>query len=237
MGRTDNFFPPIANEAEAEADADAEVCWAAAADAEVSWAAAADAGAADEAASVPAACAKPVGTAVPETVVTPLTDTGALVERVPPTLDGAAKSDAVFNEVVTEADEDVDVEDAGVEDVGVDDADVEVGVSTEDDGDVEESGGETEEDVADDDVELEEELLPSVEPLFCVLAFIVIEHFFTSSTAGSPLLSVMGVRVTTHVSVIAPATVSAVCTVNTVVDRPFEPATLRVTVGLALTGP
>lgn len=144
--------------------------------------------------------------------------------EVPFTLDEVAESDAVLlNDVTESVEEGMDVDDADVGDEG----DEEVDVTSTDDDVAEED--EEEEGVADDvsltDVELEEELLPSSEPLFCGLAFIVIEHFLTSSTAGLPLLSVMGVRVTTHVSVIAPATVSAVCTVKTVVDLSFESVT------------
>lgn len=42
-------------------------------------------------------------------------------------------------------------------------------------------------------------------PLFCAPPFIVTRHLRTSSTAGRPFLSVIGVRVITQVSVIAPA--------------------------------
>jgi hypothetical protein len=52
---------------------------------------------------------------------------------------------------------------------------------------------------------------PPLEPLFD--AFIVIVQVLTSSTAGCPLLSVIGVRVITHCCVIKPATVLVVCTV------------------------
>jgi len=220
------------------ADAEPDACSAAAADAE------AEAEAIEEAESgepvvgdgiVAAACDPAfddvdatVGTAVPETVEVPMTDAPATSPEggVPLTLGEAAGSDAVLlNDVTESVEEDVDVDDA---DVG-DEDDEGVDVTSTDDDVADEETEDEEEDVADDvsltDVELEEELLPSPEPLFCGLAFIVIEHFLTSSTAGLPLLSVMGVRVTTHVSVIAPATVSAVCTVNTVVDRPFESVT------------
>jgi hypothetical protein len=56
------------------------------------------------------------------------------------------------------------------------------------------------------------------------------EHFLTSSTAGCPFLSVIGVRVITHVSVKGPAIVWVVCTVWTVV-APFW----RIRSGRALT--
>lgn len=215
MGRTDNFFPPMAK----AADADPDACSAAAADAE------AEAEAIEEAseAIVAAACdpafdetdATTVGTAVPETVEVPMTDAPATSpEEVVPTLDETAESDTVLVDDVTEfVEEDVDVDDAEVGDEGDEEV---VATSTDDDVAEDEEEG-VADDVSPPDAELEEELLPS-EPLFCGFAFMVIEHFLTSSTAGLPLLSVIGVRVTTHVSVIAPAAVSAVCTVKTVVD-------------------
>lgn len=68
---------------------------------------------------------------------------------------------------------------------------------------------------SDDDVS-EEEVLPLDDPL--LVESKVNLHFLTSSTAGLPFLSTIGVSVITHVSVIGPAGVMVLWTVVTVVE-------------------
>lgn len=76
-------------------------------------------------------------------------------------------------------------------------------------------------------VEVVEDEEPFEEPLF--VESTVNLHRRTSSTAGWPFLSVMGVKVTTHVSVIGPTGVMVLCTVVTVV------ASARLSIGTAWT--
>jgi len=78
-------------------------------------------------------------------------------------------------------------------------------------------------------VEVVEDEEPFEDPLFVESTANL--HRRTSSTAGWPFLSVMGVKVITQVSVIGPTGVMVLCTVVTVV------ASARLLIGTACTAP
>jgi len=190
IGRTDNFFPGMANAAVvATGVCELEACSAAAADTDADWEA------------LESSAGVPVGVGVGEDVVVLEmeaevdTDESTLVDAgVPETVEiplttiagvPLALADSVTEAEILSLLDGVALADAVGEDVD----EVSVSGSSEvdavGDGEVEEVDAESAVEVSGVDEPLADaEPLPEADPLFCAPAFICIEHFFTSSTAG-----------------------------------------------------